>query len=66
MRRTLSRFVLAALVAATALSTGISRAEDPPLFTSMTGFATKTGARGVFAWQASQPVSGFVRYGTDP
>lgn len=38
----------------------------PPLFVRTEGFATKVGFRGVFAWQAAQPVRGLVRYGTTP
>lgn len=40
-------------------------AQDP-LFTRTVGFATKTGFRGVFTWESSQPVVGRVRYGTSP
>lgn len=44
-------------------------ASPPPLpapFTDLTAFATKTGFRAVVAWSANEPVSGIVRYGTDP
>ncbi|HVE92885.1 MAG TPA: fibronectin type III domain-containing protein [Actinomycetota bacterium] len=41
-------------------------AQELPLFTKVNGFATKTGFRGVFTWQASELVTGFVRYGTSP
>ncbi|HLE83701.1 MAG TPA: cadherin-like domain-containing protein, partial [Thermoanaerobaculia bacterium] len=37
-----------------------------PVFTEAVGFATKTGFRGVFAWQATVPVVGVVHYGTHP
>lgn len=36
------------------------------LFTDLVGFATKTGYRGVFSWQATGPVVAEVHYGTDP
>jgi len=39
---------------------------DPSLFTRVEGFATKTGFRAVFAWEASQPVLGYVVYGESP
>lgn len=39
---------------------------DAPVFTDVVGFATKTGFRGVIAWEADQPVAGRVRYGTSP
>lgn len=37
-----------------------------PTFTNTLGFATKTGFRGVFSWQASEPVKAEVHYGTNP
>ena len=39
---------------------------DAGLFTRTLGFATKTGYRGVVAWQAAQPVVATVHYGTAP
>ena len=41
-------------------------AQQSSPFTRTIGFATKTGFRGVFAWQASQPVIGVVHYGLSP
>src|ERR1700752_2233077 len=41
-------------------------AQQSTPFTRTIGFATKTGFRGVFAWQASQPVIGVVHYGLSP
>lgn len=41
-------------------------ASAQPVFTETVAFATKTGFRAVFAWSASQPVLGRVRYGTSP
>jgi CshA-type fibril repeat protein len=41
-------------------------AAQEPVFTETVGFATKTGFRGVFAWQATAPVVGVVHYGTNP
>jgi hypothetical protein len=35
-----------------------------PVFTQVIGFATKTGFRGVVAWEADSLVDGAVRYGT--
>lgn len=57
--------VLAVVLIAPLISTGPAAAEEH-LFTETVGFATKTGYRGVFAWEATEPVMGFVRYGTDP
>jgi len=53
---------MAALVAALVIVPLPARAGG--LFTEVVAFATKTGYRGVVAWQATQPVSGVVRYGT--
>ena len=43
-----------------------SVAQSQPQFTETTGFASKTGFRGVFAWKASAPVEALVRFGTSP
>ncbi|HVF12087.1 MAG TPA: hypothetical protein VNA87_03280, partial [Actinomycetota bacterium] len=40
-------------------------AEDS-IFLETRGFATKIGFRGVFSWEASQPVLARVHYGTNP
>lgn len=39
---------------------------DQGLFTKTIGFASKTGFRGIVAWQASAPVLATVHYGTSP
>ncbi|MEO7803676.1 MAG: fibronectin type III domain-containing protein, partial [Actinomycetota bacterium] len=58
----------AAILAAMAIAMSViwHAPAAPSLFTSVEGFATKTGFRGVFAWQASQPVKAVVHYGVDP
>lgn len=58
------RRLLAAVLLLFAL-TPLAQAQTNP-FTRIEAFATKTGFRGIFAWQASEPVSGFVRWGTSP
>ena len=66
MRR-LSKRVASSLLALLVVSAGlVARAEAVSVFTDSQGFATKTGFRGVFAWQAVQPVKAVVTYGTDP
>jgi hypothetical protein len=39
---------------------------DAGIFTKTVGFATKTGYRGVFSWQASKEVAAVVHYGLSP
>lgn len=56
--------VLATLAAAMTLMWHAPAAQS--IFTDVEGFATKTGFRGVFAWQASQPVKAAVSYGLSP
>lgn len=64
MKRALTSVV--ALVLVLSLTPGMALAEEEPLFTKTNGFATKTGYRGVFTWEATQPVDGVVLYGTSP
>lgn len=64
MKRVLSLFVLVLLVSTFPVSPALSQEEG--LFTDLEGFATKTGFRGIFAWQTTAPVDGLVHYGTDP
>ena len=47
------------------LASGPAAAQEP-IFNRTLAFATKTGFRAVFAWDAKQPVSGVVHYGTSP
>lgn len=66
MKRTVS-LVLTMAVAVFGMAT--MRAADgaeEAVFTEVTGFATKTGFRGIVAWEADQPVLARVRYGTSP
>lgn len=62
--------VVAVLVACAALSPAVRAAAVPtlpaPAFTEVVAFATKTGFRGVVAWEATRPVVGSVAYGTNP
>ncbi|HJQ41107.1 MAG TPA: Ig-like domain-containing protein [Thermoanaerobaculia bacterium] len=59
--------VARALLAASLLFTALAaQAQSLPSFTETVGFATKTGFRGVFAWKATAPVEGLVRFGTSP
>lgn len=53
------RFIVTLVLAA--LASGASAAQ----FENVVGFSTKTGFRGVFAWQADTPVSGIVEYRVD-
>ncbi len=56
--------VLALMLNWAALAPPAASAES--IFTKTTGFATKTGFRFVFAWEATQPIVPQVEYGTDP
>lgn len=62
--RFLRAAALASVVAAALAPVAPAQAE--PVFSEVVGFAAKTGFRGVFAWQATQPVEGIVHYGTSP
>src|SRR5687768_2850055 len=57
--------VLLVLVGVLQVPAAPAGAENAP-FTETHGFATKTGHRGVFTWQATLPVTGIVHYGTSP
>lgn len=39
-------------------------ASAAPSFTRVVGFPTKTGFRAVVAWEASEPIAGYVKWGT--
>jgi len=60
-----SRFAVA-LLAVVLFAAVPATAQTQPSFMETVGFATKTGFRGVFAWKASAPVEGLVRFGTSP
>lgn len=52
---------------ARSLTTADASASDlPEPFTQVQAFATKTGFRGIVAWEATTPIVAEVRYGTDP
>lgn len=63
MRRHLLRVIV---VVALLLAMMPAFAAEAPLFTAAAAFATKTGFRGVFSWQAKDPVEALVHYGTSP
>lgn len=66
VRRSLTLFsVVMMMVSMLAWSPALAQ-EEPSIFTETSGFATKTGYRFVFAWEATQQVVPQVEFGTDP
>ncbi|HVE92029.1 MAG TPA: fibronectin type III domain-containing protein [Actinomycetota bacterium] len=57
--------VVAVVAAVAILASGLPAGAEGG-FTRVVGFATKTGYRGVVAWEADRVVSGQVHYGTSP
>lgn len=64
MQKRILAILAAALILAGVLASVPATAV--PTFENLVGFATKTGFRGVFAWQASEPVLATVHYGVNP
>lgn len=56
------RILIGCLVAIGSLFMPLPVDATPATFREVVGFATKTGFRGIVAWQADKPVAGFVEY----
>src|SRR5687768_16238104 len=63
MRKIATSFLAVILLVASIQTQAIA---ETSIFLETTGFATKIGFRGVFSWEACQPVLARVHYGTNP